>query len=89
MGASRRVVFYHSPQSRSGGTLFLLEELGADYELKVLNLEKKESRQSDYLAVTTSPTFIPRPASRRRSAIRGAARTCAGCSSTTPRSSRR
>ena len=51
MTASRRVVFYHSPQSRSAGTLILLEELGADYELRVLNLQKKESRQGDYLAV--------------------------------------
>src|SRR6186713_2206940 len=51
MPASRHVTLYHAPQSRSGGTLFLLEELGADYELRVLNLQKKESRQGDYLAV--------------------------------------
>jgi glutathione S-transferase len=51
MAASRRVVFYHSPQSRSSGTLVLLEELGADYELRPLDLQKKESRGSDYLGV--------------------------------------
>src|SRR3954452_6257063 len=51
MAGSRRVVFYHSPQSRSAGTLFLLEELGADYELRPLNLQKKESRSSEYLGV--------------------------------------
>jgi glutathione S-transferase len=51
MTASRKVVFYHSPQSRSGGTLFLLEELGADYELRPLDLQKKESRSSEYLGV--------------------------------------
>ena len=51
MAASRKVVFYHSPQSRSAGTLVLLEELGADYELRPLDLQKKESRGSDYLGV--------------------------------------
>ena len=51
MSASRKVVFYHSPQSRSAGTLFLLEELGADYELRPLDLEKNESRSSEYLSV--------------------------------------
>ena len=51
MAASRRVVFYHSPQSRSAGTLILLEELGADYELRPINLQKGESRGSEYLGV--------------------------------------
>ena len=49
--SSRMVVFYHSPQSRSAGTLVLLEELGADYELHPLDLKKGESRSGDYLAV--------------------------------------
>jgi glutathione S-transferase len=111
MTASRRVVFYHSPQSRSAGTLVLLEELGADYELRPLDLQKKESRSSEYLGVnpmgkvpaivhegalvteqgavyTYLADLYPEAASRRRSATRCAARTCAGCSSTTPRSSR-
>ena len=51
MAASRHVTFFHSPNSRSGGTLVLLEELGADYELKVLNLKTGEQRQPAYLAV--------------------------------------
>jgi glutathione S-transferase len=51
MAASRKVIFYHSPQSRSAGTLVLLEELGADYELHVLNLKKGEQRGAAYLAV--------------------------------------
>ena len=51
MSASRRVVFYHSPQSRSAGALFLLEELGADYEIRPLDLKKNESRSSEYLGV--------------------------------------
>lgn len=51
MAATRHVTFFHSPNSRSGGTLILLEELGADYELKVLNLKTGEQRQAAYLAV--------------------------------------
>jgi glutathione S-transferase len=47
----RRVTFFHSPQSRSAGALVLLEELGADYELQVLNLKKGEQRQGAYLAI--------------------------------------
>ena len=49
--ASRHVTLFHSPQSRSAGALILLEELGADYELHVLNLKKGEQRRADYLAV--------------------------------------
>jgi len=51
MAQDRRIVFYHSPQSRSGGTLFLLEELGADYELRPLDLQKGEQRQPGYLGI--------------------------------------
>ncbi|MEO5844426.1 MAG: glutathione S-transferase family protein [Caldimonas sp.] len=51
MTSSRHVTLFHSPQSRSAGALILLEELGADYELHVLNLKKGEQRRADYLAV--------------------------------------
>ena len=51
MTSTRHVTLFHAPQSRSGGTLTLLEELGADYELKVLNLKTGEQRQSAYLAI--------------------------------------
>jgi len=51
MPASRHVILFHSPQSRSAGALILLEELGADYELHVLNLKKGEQRRADYLAI--------------------------------------
>ena len=51
MSTDRKIIFYHSPQSRSAGTLFLLEELGADYELRTLDLKKNEQRGSDYLGV--------------------------------------
>ena len=47
----RRVTLFHAPQSRSGGVLVLLEELGADYELHVLDLRHGEQRKDAYLAV--------------------------------------
>ena len=46
-----RVIFYHSPNSRSGGTLALLEELEADYELRVLDFGRNEQRSPGYLGV--------------------------------------
>ncbi|HUA80789.1 MAG TPA: glutathione S-transferase family protein [Dyella sp.] len=48
---NRKVVFYHAPNSRSGGTHALLEELGADYELHLVNLKSGEQRQPAYRAV--------------------------------------
>jgi glutathione S-transferase len=49
--SSRRVTLFHSPQSRSGGALVLLEELGADYELQVLDLRAGEQREPAYRAI--------------------------------------
>jgi len=45
------LIFFHAPNSRSGGTRALLEELGADYDLHVLNLKAGTQRQPEYLAV--------------------------------------
>ena len=45
MTTNRHVTLFHAAQSRSGGALTLLEELGADYELHVLDLKKGEQRQ--------------------------------------------
>src|SRR5437660_1737136 len=47
----RKVTLFHSPNTRSTGTLTLLEELGAPYELKVLNMKAGEQRRPAYLAV--------------------------------------
>jgi glutathione S-transferase len=47
----RRIEFYHAPQTRSGGTLMLLEELGADYELHLLDMKAGEQRQPAFLAI--------------------------------------
>jgi glutathione S-transferase len=43
-----KIDFYHAPNSRSGGTLALLEELGVDYDLHLVNLKSGEQRQSAY-----------------------------------------
>jgi glutathione S-transferase len=51
MSAHRRVTLYHAPNSRSAGARALLEELGADYELQVLDFKRMEQRHPDYLAV--------------------------------------
>ena len=51
MSADRHVTLFHSPNTRSFGALLLLEELGADHELQVLNMKAGEQRQSAYLAI--------------------------------------
>ena len=47
----RHVTLYHSPNTRSTGVLILLEELGADYELHLLDVKSGEQRGAAYLAV--------------------------------------
>jgi glutathione S-transferase len=51
MASNRTVTFYHSPNTRSSGVLLLLEELGAPYDLKVINMKAGEQRKPDYLAI--------------------------------------
>lgn len=46
-----KLVLYHAPNSRSSGVLTLLEELGAEFELRVLNMQAGEQRQPAFLAV--------------------------------------
>ena len=45
------LTLFHAPNSRSGAARILLEELGAPYDLHVLNLKQDEQRAPDYLAV--------------------------------------
>ena len=45
------VTLFHLPRTRSTGVLCLLEELGAPYDLKVMNRAKGEHRAPDFLAV--------------------------------------
>jgi glutathione S-transferase len=51
MAANRQVTLFHSPNTRSTGALTLLEELGADYKLHVLNQKIGEQRMPEYLAI--------------------------------------
>jgi glutathione S-transferase len=51
MAPDRSITFYHSPNSRSGGTRVLLEELNADYTLHALDMKRNEQRQPAYLAI--------------------------------------
>jgi len=46
-----RVTLYYSPQSRATGTRVLLEELGAPYDLHILNMKAAEQREDAYLAI--------------------------------------
>ena len=51
MIAIRDITLFHSPHTRSSGTLVLLEEIGAPYALRVVDMKGGEQRRSDYLAI--------------------------------------
>ncbi|SDR37002.1 glutathione S-transferase [Rhizobiales bacterium GAS113] len=53
MRSDSKVTLYHSPNSRSAGALTLLEELGAPYDLNIINMKAGEQRQPAYLAVNS------------------------------------
>src|SRR6201995_1490277 len=46
-----RITLYYAPQTRARGTKILLEELGAPYQMHVLNMKAGEQRQPAYLAI--------------------------------------
>lgn len=47
----RKLVFFHNPHSRSAMTRALLEELGADFEIRVVDFRQGQQRAPDYLAI--------------------------------------
>lgn len=51
MSTSHKPTLFHAPNTRSSGALILLEELGADYDLQVLNMKAGEQRGAAFLAV--------------------------------------
>ena len=51
MTPSRPITLFHSPNTRSAGALILLEELGAPYDLHVLDMKRGEQREAAYLAI--------------------------------------
>lgn len=51
MTSDDRITLYYAPQTRATGARVLLEELGAPYDLHVLNMKASEQRQPAYLAI--------------------------------------
>ncbi|WP_199031197.1 glutathione S-transferase family protein [Ralstonia sp. ASV6] len=51
MSRDRHLILYHSPRSRSRGVRMLLEELGADYELRPFDLSTGEHKTPAFLAL--------------------------------------
>ncbi|MGJ5176400.1 glutathione S-transferase family protein [Bradyrhizobium oligotrophicum] len=51
MTADDRITLYYSPQTRATGSRVLLEELGAPYDLHILNMKAGEQRKPAFLAV--------------------------------------
>jgi glutathione S-transferase len=51
MSTTDRITLYYSPHSRATGARVLLEELGAPYDLHVLNMKAGEQRRPAYLAI--------------------------------------
>jgi glutathione S-transferase len=55
------LTLYHSPQSRSVRPRWLLEEIGAPYEVKLIRLEANEQKSPEYLKLNpngTVPTLV-------------------------------
>jgi glutathione S-transferase len=46
-----KLTFFHSPNTRSTGTAILLEELGAPFDLHVVNMKAGDQRKPEYLAI--------------------------------------
>ena len=46
-----KLMLYHASPSRSSVVLWMLEELGEPYDIHLLNLQKGENREPDYLAI--------------------------------------
>ncbi len=51
MSQEPHVTLFHSPHTRSTAALILLEELEANFDVRVLNMKAGEQRSAEYLAV--------------------------------------
>jgi glutathione S-transferase len=60
---SESIVFYHNPMSRGRIAHWMLEEVGAPYTVKLVNLEKREHKTPEFLAINPMgkiPTIVHR-----------------------------
>ena len=48
---SARIIFYHNPQSRAAMAHWMLEEVGADYETRILSFDRGENKSAEFLAI--------------------------------------
>ncbi len=51
MTSPEMITFYHAPNSRGAIVRWMLEEMGAPFEIHALNLQKGDHKKPDYLAV--------------------------------------
>ena len=51
MANAPALTFYHHPHSRSAGVRVMLEELGVDYRVELVNLQAGEQRRPEFLAL--------------------------------------
>ena len=60
---SDEIIFYHNPRSRAQMVHWMLEEMGVPYRIVLLDLEKGENRQPEFLAINPMgkiPTIVHR-----------------------------
>ncbi|HLF09913.1 MAG TPA: glutathione S-transferase family protein [Gammaproteobacteria bacterium] len=48
---TEKITFYHNPMSRGRIAHWMLEELGAPYDVKILSFDKREHKTPEFLAV--------------------------------------
>lgn len=46
-----RITFYHNPRSRAAMVHWMLEEAGADYDIRLIDFEKGENKSPEFLAI--------------------------------------
>lgn len=51
MATSETITLYYWPQTRATGIRFLLEEIGADYQLELVNIRNGDNHKPDFLAI--------------------------------------
>jgi glutathione S-transferase len=59
--AAERIVFYHNPQSRAAIAHWMLEEVGAAYEIRLVDFQKGDNRTPEFLAINPMgkiPTLV-------------------------------